>query len=87
MELILSFLTAFNCFPTLNIVEDEKTFYQHGVVHISRPITDAKLVHELVHSCQEAVSGGPAQTHREWIERERHAKHIEIRWLEFKSTH
>lgn len=87
MEKILLFLATVNCFPTINIVEDVKTFYKDGVIHLSKPITDAKIVHEFVHDCQQQWAGGPAKNWREWNERERHAKIIEMRWLEYSRGH
>jgi hypothetical protein len=84
MEAILAFLATIHCFPTLHIEEAETTFYTNGVVYISYPITDAKLVHELAHVCQDTLNGGPAQNWSEWKMREREAKQVEMMWLELK---
>ena len=81
MEAILAFLASLNCYPTLYIVEAETTFYSHGVVYISQPITDAKIVHELAHLCQDMLNNGPAQNWQEWNRREREAKQVEMLWL------
>jgi hypothetical protein len=81
VEAILAFLASLNCYPTLYIVEAETTFYSHGVVYISRPITDAKIVHELAHVCQDDINNGPAWSWGEWNRREVEAKQIELLYL------
>ena len=81
MEKILLFLATMQCFPTIHIIEDIRTFYKEGIVYLSRPITDAKIVHELVHECQYQRENGPANNAIEWHQREQEAKLIEVLWL------
>lgn len=86
MEKILLFLATYNCFPAVNIVEDVETFYKDNVVHLSKPFTDAKIVHEFVHNCQDKLNNGPARNWREWRQREREAKYIELQWLDYVAS-
>ena len=83
MEMILAFLATINCYPTAEIkIEGDTTYYRNGVVYIAPHMyKDHILVHELVHDCQ-YQKHGVAKSRREWINRERHAMHIETMYLE-----
>ena len=77
------FLATLNCFPEVTFEKSDKTYYQNGVVYLSPPVTQEKIVHELVHDCQERSAGGPAGDRAEWDRRERAAKYVELRWVQF----
>jgi hypothetical protein len=49
-------------------------------------VTHEKIVHELVHDCQERSAGGPAEDRAEWFRRERAAKWIELQWVQFRNA-
>jgi hypothetical protein len=80
------FLATFNCYPNVTFEEADKTYYKNGVVYLSHPITKAKIVHEMVHDCQEQNAGGPAEDRAEWNRRERAAKWIELQWIQLRNA-
>lgn len=80
------FLSTLACYPDVTFEQADTTYYKSGVVYLSTPVTHEKIVHELVHDCQERSAGGPAEDRAEWFRRERAAKWIELQWVQFRNA-